>query len=441
MKYIKTFESHRHTEPVNEEFLGALGKLIGNLFNKAKQIINKTKGGKDIEAIYNKYLGMINDAFTKQANVNLHIISASEQQKDTQVPPTENKTGATSSVNASYKYSSKYKINEADEPDANSKIEDVKILKDKKGVIDQIIKKYKDMALKEMDAVLKKYGGASKNPQLQIIINSKKDQFDLDYLNAQISYLEQSGDKTQIGNITKQRDIISKKIQDDFKNIDTVKAIEYKEGDEAIYLLDGKEKKEWDALSDEEKGKPKEGKAAEIVGVAKITKVDGDNYTLDNNGEVLNKTSSDIVSKASSGINLEQLTKYKDDKTPVIYKRKEFNEAEWNKLTDEEKKNPPEDKKELLKVDVKPIENVDKDTVSFKDNEGNIFTKTYDDIIGPGEAKSEEAKDAAVSLGKIKDNPDKMNKIANYADFLLNDENKDKIDQIQKIIGGNEEAQ
>ena len=50
MKYIKTFESHRNSKsvetekPVNEEFfLGALGKMIGNLFKKAKERINKTK--------------------------------------------------------------------------------------------------------------------------------------------------------------------------------------------------------------------------------------------------------------------------------------------------------------------------------------------------------------------------------------------------------------
>ena len=434
MKYIKNFESHKGS--INEEFLGSLGKLIGNLFNKASQVINKTKGGKDIEDIYNKYLGLINDAFAKQANVDLHIISTSVQ-KDTQVPPTEqNKTtpGATASTE-SLKYNLKNKINEADE---NAKISDPEILKKKKGVIDQIIKKYKDIALKEMGDILKKYGGAAKNPQLQIIINSKKDQFDLDYLNAQIDYLEKSGDKTQVDVITKQRDLVSKKIQDDFKNIDSVKAVEYKEGDEAIYLLDGKNKDEWDKLTPEEQKSPKEGNAAKIVGVAKITKVNGDNLTLDHNGESLEKTSSDIVSKATSAINYEQLAKFKADKTPVIYKRDGFNEEEWKNLTDEEKKNPPENKKELLKIDVKPIESVEKDTVTFKDSNGDTFIKKYDDIIGPGEGRSVEAKDAAISLGKIKDNPDKMKKVASYADFLLNDTNKDKIDKIDKIISGSE---
>ena len=65
MKYIKTFESHRNSKsvetdkPVNEEFFGALGKMIGNLFKKAKERINKTKGGKEIEVIYQKYVDMI----------------------------------------------------------------------------------------------------------------------------------------------------------------------------------------------------------------------------------------------------------------------------------------------------------------------------------------------------------------------------------------------
>ena len=32
-------------------------------------------------------------------------------------------------------------------------------------ILDQIIKKLKDMALREMDVVLKKYGGGAKNPK------------------------------------------------------------------------------------------------------------------------------------------------------------------------------------------------------------------------------------------------------------------------------------
>ena len=45
MKYIKTFESHRKEEKVNEDLVSALSKLVGNLFKKTKEFINKTKGG------------------------------------------------------------------------------------------------------------------------------------------------------------------------------------------------------------------------------------------------------------------------------------------------------------------------------------------------------------------------------------------------------------
>lgn len=205
MKYIKTYESFGDTELVNEEILG-LGKFLGNLFKKAKERLNKTKGGKEVEVIYQKYLKMINDALAKQAKINITVMAEAPEAEAPNTP-----------VN----------------PEA-AKLA-VETLKKQKSLMDQIVKKTKETALKEMDAVLTKMGGSSKNPQLAMIVQSKKDQFDLDFMNAQINYLEQQGDKTYSAELAKSRDAIMKKVEDDFKDFDTAKPVEYKTGDSVKY--------------------------------------------------------------------------------------------------------------------------------------------------------------------------------------------------------------
>lgn len=300
MKYLRTYESYRsnnlkNEEPVNEEIFGAIGKLLGGIFKKAKERINKTKGGKEVEAIYQKYLGLIDKDLARVAKVELNLAAAARQAENpeaTPAKPAEAKKESLSTEKLS-------KINEAD--DAPAEEVDAKTaatqLKAKKTVLDQLVKKYKEMAMKEMDLVLKKFGGAAKNPQLEIIINAKKDQFDLDFMNAQINYLEKAGDKTASAAIVKQRDVVAKKIEADFKDFDNKKAVEYKVGDVVTYILKDK-KADWDKLTPEEKAKPNEGKAAELTASNKITAIDGDKYTFETeSGEKVEKTGADLVGK------------------------------------------------------------------------------------------------------------------------------------------------
>ena len=349
MKYIKTFESHRNSKivktdkPINEEFLGALGKMIGNLFKKAKERINKTKGGIEVEAIYQKYLDMISKELSKAAKVDLNLTAAAKNNENPEAAATPEKpeagakpeagtppaTPAVEPAKESFSTKGLNKINEADEVDEVDVKTAVDQLKTKKGVLDQIVKKLKDMAIKEMDAVLKKYGGASANPQLDIIITSKKDQFELDYLNAQINYLEKSGDKVESAAIAKKRDAIAKKIEADFKDFDTKKPVTYKEGDEVIYLLQGKTKEEWNKLTEDEKKKPTEGNAAKIVGVHKISKIEGDKFTLLDKEEkpTIIKTGAEIVGKPEGSEESKATPEYKvGDK--VKYKMEDGTEAE-----------------------------------------------------------------------------------------------------------------
>jgi hypothetical protein len=394
MKYIKTFESHRsskNTETVNEEFLGAIGKFFGNMFKKAKERINKTKGGNEVEAIYQKYLDLISKEFAKTAKVELNLAAAARENEGTGAVPKKK----TESLNIE----GLDMINEADDAPADEPAEgespatpevDAKTavaqLKAKKGVLDQIIKKLKDMALREMDAVLKKYGGAAANPQLEIIITAKKDQFDLDFMNAQISWLEKAGDKTESIAISKQRDVIAKKIEADYKDFDNKKAVAYKEGDNVIYLLQGKTKEEWTKLTDDEKKKPTEGNAAKIVGVHKISKIDGDKFTLLDKDDkpTIQKTGAEILGKAEG---------YKAGDV-VIYKRGDFvkkdGQKQWDAIKQEDRSNPEAEAVKKM-VDGKligssSIEKVDmgkKDKeISFKKADGTgTFEKSLEDIL------------------------------------------------------------
>lgn len=302
MKYIKTFESYRSNgndknDTINEEFLGALGKMIGNMFTKAKQRINKTKGGKEIETIYQKYINMIDKELVRTAKIELKLGDASDENEKNDTPA-PNKKSETDSKNA------------------------IAQLKAKKNMLDQIVNKLKTMALKEMDSVLNKYGGSDTNPQLDIIINTKKDQFELDYMNAKINYLEFLGDKKEIIILAKQRDQIAKKIESEFKNFDTLKSFSYKEGDEVIYLLKGKTKDQYNSNR-----KPQD--QSNIVGIHKIHKIEGDKFTLldKNDKPTIIKKESDIIGKTKFETINKNEAQYKvGDK--VKYKMNDGNEAE-----------------------------------------------------------------------------------------------------------------
>lgn len=281
MKHLRNFESHRKSEKINEEIFGAIGKLLGGFFRKMGENIRKTKGGKEVEAIYTKYLQLIDDNLKKTANLDLNLVSADKAAK----------------------IKESRLVLEADETEADKKAAQTNAkmsadtLRAKKSILDQVLKKFKEMALKEMDEVLRKVGGAVKNPDLNIIINTKKDQFELDFLNAKIAYLETSGDKTLLPQIQKERDGIAKKIELAYKDFGTKKPVEYKEGDLVIYLLQGKTKDQWDPNK-----KPEEQTG--IVAVNKISKIEGDKFKLlDKEGkETIEKTEGEILGKVETPI-------------------------------------------------------------------------------------------------------------------------------------------
>ena len=409
MKYIKKYEAFKNenSEPVNEEFLGKLIGGIKNLFKKAQERSNKAKGGKEVEVIYQKYLTMITSELAKTAQIDLNVAAASKGDLPAAAGATTN--------------------------DANAKLA-VDTLKKKKAVMDQIVQKIKAMALKEMDAILTKFGGAAANPQLKIIIDTKKDQFEMDYLNAQIAYLDKAGDKTMVATISKDRDALSKKIEGEFADFDTAKAVTYAVGDEVIYLLKDKKPEEYDKTK-----KPEDQKA--VVGVHKIAELDGDNFTLeDEKGEpTIKKTGKEIMGKVEGSKPAEEY-KISDN---VIYKRGKFNEESWKKITDDDKKKPNEgpmkDLQDKEEIGIKKISKIEGDKVSFEDAD---FTKTMADILGKIEGQVEGEEDLQKKLGELKDKPEELKKVSKYVDFMSDEKNKAKAEEIEKIIGeGEEEGQ
>jgi|SaaInlV_165m_DNA_1040744.scaffolds.fasta_scaffold08367_5 hypothetical protein len=332
MKYVRTFESFKNNnnnKPVNEEFLGAIGKFFGKMFKKAGENIRKTQGGNEIEVIYKKYLKLINDAIVKQTGLNLELGKVSVKESKVfeaeEAVAEEGEEGAVAEEGA--EETTDKKPGEAEKKPAV----DPKILKQKQDILKKIIVQMKGMAIKEMDAVLVKQGGGSKNPQLQIIINIKKDQFTLDLLNAEISSLEKSEDpeskKLAAAKQIEAKTLGEKQREDWVKFEKTGKPVEYKEDDVVIYKRKDFKEEEWNKLSDEEK--TDEDKWDDVqVGSKSITKIDGDNFTFKNKDDKdITKPLTDILLK----VKVKEEPKEETDEST-----EETTEDKANKLMDKE---------------------------------------------------------------------------------------------------------
>jgi hypothetical protein len=113
-----------------------------------------------------------------------------------------------------------------------------------------------------------------------------------------------------------------------------------------------------------------------------------------------------------------KIKEFYDKKIPVLYLLKGKTKEDFDKLTDDQKKKPNEKPASDI-VGIKKIVALNDqnkpDSVTFNDKEGNpTIKKSYAEILGPFEGNeeqsSEEAKQAAEELGKIKSDPDKMKK-------------------------------
>ena len=125
----------------------------------------------------------------------------------------------------------------------------------------------------------------------------------------------------------------------------------------------------------------------------------------------------------------------------VVYKREKFVQEEWDKVTDDEKKKPNEGKMKELQTEqigIKKISKIEGDKISF---EGADFTKTMGDLLMKSEVEAEGQEDLVKKLGDLKTKkPEDIKKVGTYVDFISDEANKDKVAEIDKIIGGGEAA-
>lgn len=123
----------------------------------------------------------------------------------------------------------------------------------------------------------------------------------------------------------------------------------------------------------------------------------------------------------------------------VIYKRDKFNEDEWKKITDEDKKKPNEgpmkDLQDKEMIGIKKVKEIKGEDVSFEDAD---FTKKTSDLLGKVDAKSEGQEELVKTLGDVKTkNPEAIKKLGDIAKLYQDPEaNKDKIAEIEKQLGG-----
>ncbi len=284
MKYIRTYESFKNKkldkqeEPVNEEIFGFIGNLFSKLFSSIKRVVNKVKGGNEVEEIYDEYLQKITDALKKQVNVELNLAAAGNPDEAKPTPaakPEENKKLPTNEATTAEKLGGQKpgeqpKEEEA-EGDENENVTDTKqsgddknldpkILVQKKELIDQIVMKLKDEAIEKMNGVLSNAGGAEENPGLASLIKNKKSEFELAFLNAKVQFLTDAGDTTMIAQIKKERDAKKSEVEKGYKELAAEVGankpkVEFKIGSEYIYTNKKGEKKDVKLVSIESKMK------------------------------------------------------------------------------------------------------------------------------------------------------------------------------------------
>jgi hypothetical protein len=293
MKHIRTFESFRNKkniqeEPVNEEIFGFIGNLFGKLFKSIKRVVNKVKGGNEVEEIYDEYLQKITDALKKQVNVELNLAAAGNPDEAKPAAKPANPTPETPKTNEASEAAVKLggqkpveskpgekpkpepeveeqtkegeeAVQAQKEPGSDTKL-DSKILLQKKELIDQIVMKLKDEAIEKMNDILKDAGGSEENPGLASLIKNKKSEFELAFLNAKVQFLTDAGDTKMIAQVKKERDAKKAEVEKGYKELSTQieggkPTIDLKIGDEYIYTNKEGEKKEVKLISTKSKMK------------------------------------------------------------------------------------------------------------------------------------------------------------------------------------------
>ena len=91
---------------------------------------------------------------------------------------------------------------------------------------------------------------------------------------------------------------------------------------------------------------------------------------------------------------------------------------------------------------LKKVKEIKGEDVSFEDAD---FTKKTSDLLGKVEGEAGEPaegqEDLVKKLGDLKTKkPEDIKKVSSFVDFISDEANKDKVAEIDKIIGGGEEG-
>jgi hypothetical protein len=119
----------------------------------------------------------------------------------------------------------------------------------------------------------------------------------------------------------------------------------------------------------------------------------------------------------------------------VIYLRKGRTKAEWDGLSADQKKDP----NNTNVANVKVISKINGDNYIFIGKDGKEIIKKANEIIGMVNSMETQLNNGLKDkLGLIKDDADKMSNVDKFVDFISKEENKDKLPEIDKIIGTEE---
>lgn len=133
------------------------------------------------------------------------------------------------------------------------------------------------------------------------------------------------------------------------------------------------------------------------------------------------------IEGGSAGISADILKTYNSTKSEELVGK----EVRYKTKKYDPNKKPEEQPENIGKLKVLRVE---PDGIFF-DGEKEDFKKPFDQIL-PATESGANAKKAQEVLTRIKNNDDKMGKVAKFAEFVEKDENKDKVAEIEKIIGG-----
>lgn len=280
MRYVKKYEKFK-SEEVNEEFLGAL-------YNAAKGAL------KNFLANISAPFKTLKDDFKKGMD--------REKVKKTMIEKMDVLLKAATDG-----------INKAEDESAltNMRLDFGKQIDDQIAEFDKEVKTVKESNVinegKIQDAII---GGRVALGMIKKKAAEVKADFDKKYTDAKDLAAKKAVAISEIKTIiddfkkTIMNNEIFKKAEDEYRkanNIAAGTAVDYKVGDELIYLRKNQQKTAWDALTDEQKKNPTTDETAKkIVNVKKVEKIEGDNFTFTGkDGKQIVKTSAEIIGKSA----------------------------------------------------------------------------------------------------------------------------------------------